>query len=357
MKGLAMPSAAVTISVVLGTHEAGAELEETLASLVAQRGAPAWECLIVANGRFEADAALQHRLATDSRFRLLHSEPPGLTEALRLGCAHARGRWIARIDVGDVMEANRLQRQAAGLERYGACVLCTSSVQICGPHWEPIWIDRATGPVNTPVDALQTPASRGLTVDIPHHASVMFSREAYLLAGGYRRDFYFGQDWDLWYRLAQQGPFLVLDEVLTTMRLRTQGISSLHRREQVAIARLSLACHIARSAGQSEAALLEEARRIRPSHPARKRREIWRSREAEGLYFIAENMRRQGDPRCRHYFLLALRQGFWRPRLWWRTLQSLSLRHTKAPPSAPTGRMATSSAAQDLAEKNSNPVK
>ena len=45
------------------------------------------------------------------------------------------------------------------------------------------------------------------------------TREAYLQAGGYRRDFYFGQDWDLWYRLAQQGP----DQHLAAARLQHAG--------------------------------------------------------------------------------------------------------------------------------------
>jgi glycosyltransferase involved in cell wall biosynthesis len=316
----------VEISVVIGTHEAGSELEETLASIANQEDAPLWECLIVGNGHFQADAALHHRLANDPRFRLLHSQPPGLTEALRQGCAQALGRWIARIDVGDVMEPSRLHRQAEGLKRFPECVLCTSAVQICGPSWEPIWIDRADGPVNAPVRAMQTPAAQGLAVAIPHHASVMFNRQAYIKAGEYRTQFYFGQDWDLWYRLAHQGSFLILEEVLTSMRLRTRGISSLHRPEQVAIARLSLACHIARCEGREEDDLLQEAATIRPSRSKQKRVLFWRTREAEGLYFIAENLRRIGDPRCRIYFLRALRKGFWIPRLWLRSLQSLGLK-------------------------------
>ena len=316
----------VQISVVIGTHEAGSELEETLASIAHQQSSPPWECLIVANGRFQTDAMLQKRLASDPRFRLIHSDPAGLTEALRLGCAQARGRWIARIDVGDVMEPTRLQRQAAALERFAECVLCTTGVQICGPSWEPIWIDRADGAANTPIEAILTPAERGLAIAIPHHASVMFQRHAYELAGGYRREFYFGQDWDLWYRLAHQGSFLLLDEVLTSMRLRTQGISSLHRREQVAIARLSLACHIARCSGQDEDQLLLQAAQIRPQSRSHGRRIFWQAREAEGLYFIAENLRRNGDPRCRSYFLRALAKGFWIPRLWLRFLQSLTLK-------------------------------
>jgi hypothetical protein len=316
----------VQISVVIGTHEAGTELEETLASIAHQQGSPSWECLIVANGRFQTDAMLQKRLASDPRFRLLHSDLAGLTEALRLGCAQARGRWIARIDVGDVMEPTRLQHQAEGLERFAECVLCTTGVQICGPSWEPIWIDRADGAANTPIEAILTPAEQGLAIAIPHHASVMFQRHAYELAGGYRREFYFGQDWDLWYRLAHQGSFLLLDEVLTSMRLRTQGISSLHRREQVAIARLSLACHIARCSGRDEDQLLLQAAQIRPQSRSHGRRRFWQAREAEGLYFIAENLRRKGDPRCRSYFLRALAKGFWIPRLWLRFLQSLILK-------------------------------
>jgi|688.fasta_scaffold249441_2 hypothetical protein len=317
----------VQISVVIGTHEAGSELEETLASIAYQQEAPLWECLIVANGRFQADATLDRRLASDPRFRLLHSQVPGLTEALRLGCGQARGRWIARIDVGDVMEPNRLQRQAAGLKTFTECVLCTTGVQICGPSWEPIWVDHADGVANAPIEAILTPAERGLAVAIPHHASVMFERHAYELAGGYRREFYFGQDWDLWYRLAQQGSFLLLDDVLTSMRLRTQGISSLHRREQVAIAQISLACHVARCSGHAEEPLLREAAQIRPSNRPQGRPLYWRRREAEGLYFIAENLRRKGDPRCRGYFLRALGKEFWIPRLWLRFLQSLTLKN------------------------------
>ena len=112
------------------------------------------------------------------------------------------------------------------------------------------------------------------------------------------------------------------------MRLRTHGISSLHRSEQVAIARLSLACHVARCSGTSEHALLLEAAQIRPSRSAQRPIAWRRSREADGLYFIAENLRRKGDPRCRTYFLRALRKAFWKPRFWLRSLQSLVLTET-----------------------------
>ena len=86
------------ISVVIGCHRDGPLLVASLDSIAAQQQAPAWECLIVANGPFQAGADLQQRLAIDPRFRLLHSPRRGLTEGLILGCAQARGPFIARLD-------------------------------------------------------------------------------------------------------------------------------------------------------------------------------------------------------------------------------------------------------------------
>jgi glycosyltransferase involved in cell wall biosynthesis len=301
------------ISVVIGCHRDGEHLAGTLASIAAQRDAPTWECLIVANGSFQAGDALRQRLAADGRFRLLHSPRQGLTEALILGCSQARGTFIARIDAGDAMEPPRLQRQAEALASDPGAVLCTSAVQVCGPEWEPLWTERGSGQA----------------INIPHHASVLFRRDAYEAAGGYRSAFYFGQDWDLWYRLAERGRFLLLDEPLTSVRLQVDGLSSRHHREQGAIARLSLACQQARARHAPEQPLLEQAARIRPA-PASSNRGTrpvpWDGRRAEGAYFIAEALRRNDDRRCRAYFREALRHGFWKPRIWLRALQSLALR-------------------------------
>ena len=306
------------VSVVIGCHRDDLLLQDTLDSIASQQHASSWECLIVANGQFKASDHLENRLAADGRFRLLHSPHQGLTEALILGCAHARGSFIARIDAGDVMAPERLQRQVEALGADPYAVLCTSSVQISGPCWEPLWIEHGTG------DA----------IDVPHHASVLFSRDDYEAVGCYRRAFYFGQDWDLWYRLAERGRFLVLPQVLTYARLQPDGISSRHRRQQVEIARLSLACREARLRGEPEAPWLEQASSIRPTKSSsdslpRTSTYFWDRRRAEGFYFIAEALRRNGDLRCMRYFMSAFRYGFWMPRVWVRFVQSVSLRFTR----------------------------
>ena len=152
----------------------------------------------------------------------------------------------------------------------------------------------------------------------------MFSREAYEAVGGYRSEFYFGQDWDLWYRLASKGTFVHLPEVLTRVRLFSDGLSSRHWREQREIAKLSLACHVARNRGQLETELLFRASAIRPK-PKAKSWLPWDGRRAEGAYFIAEALRRNSDQRCYRYFREALCHGFWMPRIWIRFAQSIVL--------------------------------
>ena len=162
----------------------------------------------------------------------------------------------------------------------------------------------------------------GLAIDIPHHSSVMIRRSAYEVMGGYRIAFYFGQDWDLWYRLASAGLFVHLPQVLTRVRLFSEGLSSRHWREQRSIAKLSLACYVARCSGQAEDSLLEQAANIQP-RPHAKHFLPWDGRRADGAYFIAEALRRNGDRRCKRYFKEALRFGFWKYKIWLRSLQSL----------------------------------
>ena len=312
------------VSVVLGVHAQPERLLTTLKSLQQQQGAVRWECLIVANGGFQPDQPCFNLLQADPRFRLLACSQPGLTTALAQGCRLARAPLIARLDVGDAMAPERLERQLQAFAQHPDLVLATSDVEICGPAWEHLRTDSQAAATGRPLRVDTVPPEQGIAIDIPHHASVMVRRDAYEAVGGYRPAFYFGQDWDLWYRLASQGMFVHLPEVLTRVRLFSDGLSSRHWREQRAIARLSLACHVARRSGQCESSLLSKAAAIRP-RPQPPRWLPWDGRRAEGAYFIAEALRRNADHRCYHYFGEALRHGFWKPRIWVRATHSLLL--------------------------------
>lgn len=312
----------VDVTVVLGVHAHCDRLNASLESVRQQLGTVRWECLVVANGGFHPDQRCLGLFQADSRFRFLLCEQSGLTTALALGCQHARGPLIARLDVGDEMTPERLQKQFQAFIQTPDLVLATSDVEICGPAWEHLRTHSQPAANGIPLRVDTVPPERGIAIDIPHHASVMFSRAAYEAVGGYRSAFYFGQDWDLWYRLSSQGTFVHLPDTLTRVRLFIDGLSSRHWREQRTIAKLSLSCHVARNLGQPEDQLLQQADAIRPS-PKCRGFLPWDGRRAEGAYFIAEALRRNGDRRCHRYFWVAIRNGFWKPMVWLRSVQSL----------------------------------
>src|SRR5262249_14017220 len=88
------------------------------------------------------------------------------------------------------------------------------------------------------------------------HGSVMFSRAAYQRVGGYRSEFYYAQDSDLWLRLSEVGQIAYVPETLYAYRVSNSAISSSYRTVQHALGELGHLCTEARRAGESEDALL-----------------------------------------------------------------------------------------------------
>jgi len=332
------------ISVVMAVYGEQEALFDSLDSILGQQGV-ALECLLVADGPQAPGTLVElgRRAEADPRLRLVCLPHGGLTRALIRGCQLAQGQALARIDVGDRMEPGRLRRQWRVLQDHGDCVLVTSDVAVYGPAWEPLLTKQRAQPMAAPAWVNGIAAESGLEFDIPHHGSVLMRRSAYLAAGGYRSAFYYGQDWDLWYRLATLGTFFHCPEILYSTRLFVGGISSRRWREQQQIARLSLACYQARSSGESEAPSLREAALIRPAiAPAGATRIGWLTRKrfdpraSEGAYFIGECCRRRGDRRCVGYFLEAIRVAPWLPKAWLRLVQAGPLLAAGPPWPGPT---------------------
>ena len=109
-----------------------------------------------------------------------------------------------------------------------------------GPMDEYLFTSKGKGLASSPIRMLSKRGEKWRVIDGPtHHGSVMFRREAYAKAGGYRAPFYYAQDWDLWYRLAALGTFAMVDRCLYRGRITPGSISSSSRDRQVAYARLS----------------------------------------------------------------------------------------------------------------------
>lgn len=90
-----------------------------------------------------------------------------------------------------------------------------------------------------------------------HHGAVMFRRDAYEKAGGYRIPFYVAQDLDLWTRLIEHGICIAIPEILYEATWAPGSISHLRRKQQAIATKAILACRKLRLQGKDEQPVLD----------------------------------------------------------------------------------------------------
>lgn len=278
----------VKLSVVMSVFNGASRLAPTLASILGQ-SEPDFELIVVDDGSTDGTPSILAAVP-DPRLRVITQANTGLTRALIRGCAEARADVIARHDAGDRSHPDRFRRQLDLLDADASLVLVSCGTSYHAPRGERLYVVHADGnDVHRSLQGDGVDAIRGLT----HHGSAMFRRNAYLAAGGYRPQFHFAQDLDLWVRLARIGGIGFVEDVLYEARVDVDAISSTHRPEQVELARISLAI---RDEPSRETELLAQAALIGPTRRRKTRRDL-----AGAFYFIASCLRREGDRRWWHY--------------------------------------------------------
>jgi glycosyltransferase involved in cell wall biosynthesis len=313
-------SARPDLSVVMSVFNGADYLTDTLVSVL-DEAALRLELIVVNDGSTDGTRELLDFMAADDpRLIVVHQANSGLTRALRTGCEVARGEFIARIDAGDIALPGRFQKQLAAFRQCADLVFVSTGTRYVEAGSAFLFEQRGTGFAKQPQHIIDLNETHGVKDGPSHHGSVIFRADAYRRVGGYRPEFYFGQDWDLWYRLAEVGRFQMLDEVLYQATIGIGDISTRHKDEQEQLARLSLqACRL-RMGGLSDADVLVRAEQIRPSG----QRGSTRVRMASGSYFLGERLRRNGDAeRAREYLTRALRHEPWNVKAWIRLAQTV----------------------------------
>ena len=284
------------VSVVMSVYNDAQYLRQSLESILSQDGVD-FEFVIIDDGSTdESTEILDQCAARDRRVRVIREENSGLTSALIRGCSEARGELIARQDADDVSLPGRLAAQASLLGSDPAVAFCSCWVQYMGPK------DELVSEVRRPSDpAAATTALLDDWAGPPAHGSVMFRRAAYQRAGGYREEFYFAQDSDLWLRLTQEGRLAYAQQFLYAYRLLAENISSVQRGLQRQFGDIGRACLAARRHGQTEREQLASAARLREQilsgnvtlHDA--------AGVATTHYLIGAGLQKRGDVRAAGY--------------------------------------------------------
>ena len=149
-----------------------------------------------------------------------------------------------------------------------------------------------------------------------HHGSTMFRRAIYQKVGGYRSEFYFAQDLDLWVRLCEVGEHHVIPKVLYQARIDPFDISRKHRQEQVRLTQYIIECAELRRKGLDERNILSKAQKILPKTNGKQNR----FRQADAFYFIGSCMRHRDRVKAREYFTLAIKANPFHFRSWYKLI-------------------------------------
>ena len=182
------------------------------------------EILVINDGSNDSTAALLAEAQNSyGNLRVVTTNGVGLIGALRLGVELSKFDWIARWDVDDVYDLERMRVQRE---------LITDGVAAIFSDYD-FWIDGkiSAGRVYSPIFPLATKLSLLYSQQTPHPAALI-NKKLLLQAGNYREDDYPAEDLGLWLRLSSIGKLVTVPQNLLHYRLSKESISA-RRREAI----------------------------------------------------------------------------------------------------------------------------
>ena len=242
MSGVCCPP---RLSVVLPVYNGEPFLADALDSILTQDFRH-FELIAIDDGSSDRSGDMLDRLAlTDRRVRVLHQTNAGMVAALNCGLDLARGDFIARMDQDDVAHPERFARQIAFLDAHLDIAVVGCAVTLIDQSGKRI---RDVEYPLTP-EAVSKFLERGAPLA---HPAAMMRREAVHAVGAYRAAFRYGEDYDLWLRIAERYRIANLPERLLLYRQHPTKQSFAYAVEQRFATRIAWFAARCRRAGKPD---------------------------------------------------------------------------------------------------------
>ena len=300
------------LSVVMSVYNDADQLEKTILSILNQSFVD-FEFIIINDGSTDQSQRLLEKFAEqDQRIKVITQPNQGLTRALISGCEQAQGKYIGRQDVGDFSYPTRFERQINFLETNPDHIAVFTQYQV---------IDQ-----NNAVISQHTPSPSCIKSSVDytdgeiaapsHHGCVIFNKDAYLQVSGYRKEFYFAQDLDLWLRMTEIGKIEVIDAILYQAYLSSDSISGQHHRLQKKFHDIIVESARIRANKGAENVILNKALSIKPTTNSL----ILNADKSSTLYFMASCLLSTQPQLAKKYLKSAIKKNPLNLKAWYKLI-------------------------------------
>jgi len=236
---------APTISVIMPAHDAAAYLAEAIESILSQTERDL-ELIIVDDASSDATPDIVARFAArDPRVRPLRAELRSAALARNRALEAARGEFVALMDADDVAHPERLAKQLAAARRQPEVALWGVYMQRITPEGVPI--DVVTVGCRSLAEWAALDRTRSLVR--LYKTVAFFRRDVQRAVGPFDPRFEPIEDAELWDRMVEHGPALVIPEVLQRYRQHEGSLSVRKIGRQRRLYRYLTLRHAARLAG------------------------------------------------------------------------------------------------------------
>jgi GT2 family glycosyltransferase len=211
------------VSIVLSVYNGASTLADALETALIQSWED-WELIAINDGSTDdSPALLTHYAERDGRVRLLHHRHNrGLAHALNHGVHAAQGEYIMRMDHDDLNLRDRMKLQLELMETHrdvgvASCFvdpLFSTDVSPTDRAFLLAW-ELTRRPLAATPDRIPALLPSRCVF---HHGEVMFRKQVWIEAGGYRPELTLAEDYDLWLRLVGRTKFRILPQTLYLRR-------------------------------------------------------------------------------------------------------------------------------------------
>lgn len=237
-----------SVSVVIPTHGHAEYVVQSVESVLAQTLAP-HEVIVVDDGSPDDTAARLAPLAAAGRIRYVHQANAGVAAARNHGASLARGEFLCFLDDDDLLYPHALATLAAAAQVRPGIALVYGQRTVFRDGAPPPAVDVAP---SAPEPCDWARFLMGNRIATPGQA--LLRREPFVTIGGFDRDIWGADDWDLWLRLLQRFEGIRLSTTVMAYRVHERN-NSWHTTRMWAEVRRVMHRHLAAAPAQRRAAL------------------------------------------------------------------------------------------------------